>query len=199
MSGGRRPLHLTEGPSAKGVIFDSLEWSAGPLVIDVASGKRTLLGGWVPRSSLVLGNDFAFRTSRSPSVVAGLSSKAFEGEYSLVVSDRAGDPQRTLVAEGNAFFLLGAPRWSPKSDEILYRHIVKVGQMSFSSRISRALTRVCRCRCGRISRTGRPTVPGSCISRRVPPWAAISWAVLFGRQSGTAPAIESSCPCLQVG
>ena len=131
MSGGRRPLHLTEGPSAKGVIFDSLEWSAGPLVIDVASGKRTLLGGWVPRDWLTLGNDFASRTKGSPSVVAGLSSKAFEGEYSLVVSDRAGDPQRTLVAEGNAFFLLGAPRWSPKSDEILYRHIVKVGQIEF--------------------------------------------------------------------
>ena len=131
MSGGRRPLHLTEGPSAKGVIFDSLEWSAGPLVIDVASGKRTLLGGWVPRDWLTLGNDFASRTKGSPSLVAGLSSKAFEGEYSLVVSDRAGDPQRTLVAEGNAFFLLGAPRWSPKSDEILYRHIVKVGQIEF--------------------------------------------------------------------
>lgn len=199
MSGGRRPLHLTEGPSAKGVIFDSLEWSAGPLVIDVASGKRTLLGGWVPRDWLTLGNDFAFRTSRSPSVVAGLSSKAFEGEYSLVVSDRAGDPQRALVAEGNAFFLLGAPRWSPKSDEILYRHIVKVGQIEFFvADLTGAHTRVAL-PVRPFSRTGRPTVPGSCISRRVPPWAAISWAVLFGRQSGTAPAIESSCPCLQVG
>ncbi len=118
-------------PDGKGVIFDRLEWSAGPLVIDIASGDRTLLGGFVPRDWLTLGNDFAFRTKGSPSLVAGLSSKAFQGEYSLVVADRAGDPQRTLVAEGNTFFLLGAPRWNPKSDEILYRHVPRPDQMEF--------------------------------------------------------------------
>jgi WD40 repeat protein len=118
-------------PDAKGVIFDSLEWSAGPLVIDIASGNRKLLGGFVPRDWLAIGNDFAFRTRGSPSLVAGLSSQAFQGEYSLVVADRAGDPQRTLVAEGNTFFLLGAPRWNPKSDEILYRHVLKLDQMEF--------------------------------------------------------------------
>jgi Tol biopolymer transport system component len=118
-------------PDSKGVVFDTLEWSAGPLVIDIASGKRTLVGGFVPRDWLMLGNDFAFRTNGSPSVVAGLSSHAFQGEYSLVVADRAGDPQRTLVAEGNSFFLLGAPRWNPKSDEILYRHVLRMDQMEF--------------------------------------------------------------------
>jgi Tol biopolymer transport system component len=116
---------------SKGVIFDSLEWSAGPLVIDIASGRRALLGGFVPRDWLMLGNDFAFRTKGSPSLVAGLSSKAFQGEYSLVVADRAGDPQRALVSEGNSLFLLGAPRWNPKSDEILYRHIARLDQMEF--------------------------------------------------------------------
>jgi Tol biopolymer transport system component len=115
----------------KGVIFDSLEWSAGPLVIDIASGKRTLVGGFVPRDGLQLGNDFAVRTKGSPSLVAGLSSHAFQGEYSLVVADRAGDPERTLVAEGNTFFLLGAPRWNPKSEEILYRHVIKLDQIEF--------------------------------------------------------------------
>lgn len=118
-------------PDGRGVIFDSLEWSAGPLVIDIASGTRTLVGGFVPRSWLMLGNDFAFRTGRSPSIVAGLSSTAFQGEYSLVVADRAGGPQRTLVAEGNTFFLLGVPRWNPKSDEILYRHVIKLDQIEF--------------------------------------------------------------------
>jgi len=118
-------------PDSKGVIFDHLEWSAGPLVIDVASGNRTLVGGFVPRDWLTLGNDFAFRTRGSPSVVAGLSSQGFQGEYSLVVADRAGGPQRTLVAEGNTFFLLGAPRWNPKSDEILYRHIARLDQIEF--------------------------------------------------------------------
>jgi hypothetical protein len=116
---------------SKGVVFDSLEWSASPQVIDIASGKRTLVGGFVPRDWLMLGNDFAFRTKGSPSYVAGLSSHAFQGEYSLVVADRAGDPQRTLVAEGNMFFLLGAPRWNPKSDEILYRHVMKLDQIEF--------------------------------------------------------------------
>jgi Tol biopolymer transport system component len=116
---------------SKGVVFDSLEWSAGPLVIDIASGKRALIGGFVPRDWLALGNDFAFRTSGSPSLVAGLASTAFQGEYSLVVADRAGDPQRALVAEGNTFFLLGAPRWNPKSDEILYRHIMRLDQIEF--------------------------------------------------------------------
>jgi Tol biopolymer transport system component len=118
-------------PDSKGVIFDTLEWSAGPLVIDVASGTRTLVGGFVPRDWLALGNDFAFRTGRSPSIVAGLSSKAFQGEYSIVVANRAGDPQRTLVAEGNTFFLLGAPRWNPKTDEILYRHVMRLNEMEF--------------------------------------------------------------------
>ena len=116
---------------SKGVVFDRLEWSAGPLVIDIVSGEKKLLGGFVPRDWLTLGNDFAFRASRSPSVVAGLSSKAFEGEYSIVVANRAGDPQRTLVAEGNAHFLLGAPRWNPKSDEILYRHVIRPNQIEF--------------------------------------------------------------------
>jgi len=114
-----------------GVVFDSLEWSAGPQVIDISSGKRTLVGGFVPRDWLTLGNDFAFRTKGSPSYVAGLTSQAFQGEYRLVVADRAGDPQRTLVAEGHAFFLLGAPRWNPKSDEILYRHVMRLNQMEF--------------------------------------------------------------------
>ena len=114
-----------------GVVFDSLEWSAGPQVIDISSGKRTLVGGFVPRDWLALGNDFAFRTKGSPSYVAGLTSQAFQGEYRLVVADRAGDPQRTLVAEGHAFFLLGAPRWNPKSDEILYRHVMRLNQMEF--------------------------------------------------------------------
>ena len=118
-------------PDSKGVIFDTLEWSAGPLVIDVANGTRTPVGGFVPRDWLTLGNDFAFRTGRSPSVVAGLSSKAFQGEYSIVVADRAGDPQRTLVAEGNTFFLLGVPRWNPKTDEILYRHVMQLNQIEF--------------------------------------------------------------------
>jgi Tol biopolymer transport system component len=118
-------------PDSKGVIFDSLEWSAGPLVIDIASGRRALLGGFVPRDWLMLGNDFAFRAKGSPSLVAGLSSRAFQGEYSLVVADRAGDPQRTLVAEENSFFLLGAPRWNPKTDEILYRHVLRLDQMEF--------------------------------------------------------------------
>ena len=48
-----------------------------------------------------------------------------------MVADRAGDPQRTLVAEGNTFFLLGAPRWNPKSDEVLYRHLMRLDQMEF--------------------------------------------------------------------
>src|SRR2546430_429111 len=37
----------------------------------------------------------------------------------------------TLVAEGNEFFLLGAPRWNPKSDKILYRHLIKPDQSEF--------------------------------------------------------------------
>ena len=115
----------------KGLIFDSLEWSAGPLVIDIASGNRTLVGGFVPREWLTLGSDFALRTKGSPSLVAGLSSKAFQGEYSLVVADRAGGTERTLVAEGNTFFLLGAPRWNPRTDEILYRHVMRLNQMEF--------------------------------------------------------------------
>jgi len=118
-------------PDSKGIVFDLLEWSAGPVVIDVASGERRLLGGFVPRMWMTYGNDFAFRSNRSPSLVAGLSSRAFQGEYSLVVADRAGDPQRTLVAEDNTFFLLGAPRWNPKSDEILYRHLIKPDQSEF--------------------------------------------------------------------
>ena len=118
-------------PDSKGVVFDLLEWSAGPVVIDIASGERRLLGGFVPRMWMTFGNDFAFRPNRSPSLVAGLASKAFEGEYRLVVGDTAGGPQRTLVAEGNQFFLLGAPRWNPKSDEILYRHLIKPDQSEF--------------------------------------------------------------------
>jgi hypothetical protein len=118
-------------PDSKGVVFDRLEWSAGPVVIDIASGERRLLGGFVPRMWMTFGNDFAFRANRSPSLVAGLASKAFEGEYALVVADTAGGPQRTLVAEGNQFFLLGAPRWNPKSDEILYRHLMRADRIEF--------------------------------------------------------------------
>ncbi|HKC89858.1 MAG TPA: hypothetical protein VKE23_00850 [Candidatus Limnocylindria bacterium] len=118
-------------PDSKGVVFDRLEWSAGPVVIDIASGERRLLGGFVPRMWMTFGNDFAFRPNRSPSLVAGLASKAFEGEYTLVVGDAAGGPQRTLVAEGNQFFLLGTPRWNPKSDEILYRHLMRPDQIEF--------------------------------------------------------------------
>src|SRR5438105_3112734 len=65
-------------PDSKGVVFDLLEWSAGPVVIDIASGERRLLGGFVPRMWMTYGNDFAFRPNRSPSLVAGLASKAFQ-------------------------------------------------------------------------------------------------------------------------
>src|SRR5439155_26462482 len=96
---GRFTWIVRWAPDSKGVVFDLLEWSAGPVVIDIASGERGLLGGFVPRMWMTFGKDFAFRPNRSPSLVAGLASKAFEGEYTLVVGDAAGGPQRTLVAE----------------------------------------------------------------------------------------------------
>jgi hypothetical protein len=118
-------------PDSKAVVFDELEWSATPTVVDISSGERSHYQGFVPRMWLSLGNDFAFRAGRTPSAAAGLTSKPFEGEYRLVVADRAGGSQRELVAEGNPFFLLGTPRWNPTSDDILYRHLMNAFQAEF--------------------------------------------------------------------
>jgi hypothetical protein len=64
--------------------------------------------------------------SASPAFVAGVAATPFQGEYRIVVADRADAPQRVLVRESNHFLLVGVPRWNPVTDEILYRRLIGV-------------------------------------------------------------------------
>ena len=69
--------------------------------------------------------------AKTPSLAAGLADRAFDGEYRLVVADRADASQRVLVDESNHHLILDAPRWNPASDEILYRRLISVIRTEF--------------------------------------------------------------------
>jgi len=109
------------------IAFDQVESSASYVVLDVTTGAVSSAVGF---TTLLYGHPADWR-SASPSFVAGVADAAFQGEYRIVVADRADEPQRVLVRETNRFLLVGVPRWNPITDEILYRRLIGIGRIEY--------------------------------------------------------------------
>ena len=110
-------------PDARGIGFDNIGVEASYAVIEVASGKVAGFSGFLP---LWYGAPAAWRSGGSPAFVAGFVDQPPPqlGEYRIEVGDTPGGPQRVLVRESDHFVMLGAPRWNPTSDDILYRRLI---------------------------------------------------------------------------
>ena len=114
-------------PDSRLLAFDQIESTPSYVLLDVATGARTSALGF---ANILWGEPAAWR-AKTPSLAAGLADRAFDGEYRLVVADRADASQRVLVDESNHHLILDAPRWNPASDEILYRRLISVIRTEF--------------------------------------------------------------------
>lgn len=109
------------------VAFDQVQNIPSYVLVDVATGAVSAAIGFLP---LYVGDQVDWRNA-SPRFVAGFADRAYDGEYRIVVADRADGPQRVVVSESNHFLMVGAPRWHPMRDEILYRRLIRFDQVEF--------------------------------------------------------------------
>ena len=114
-------------PDSRFLAFDQVGSAPSYVLIDVATGARTSALGF---ANILWGEPAAWR-AKTPSLAAGLADRGFDGEYRLVVADRADASQRVLVDESNHHLILDSPRWNPTSDEILYRRLISVIRSEF--------------------------------------------------------------------
>jgi Tol biopolymer transport system component len=114
-------------PDSRALAFDQVGSVASYVVLDAESGAVSNAVGF---TTLHDGQPADWR-SGSPSFVAGLMDRAYDGEYRIVVADRADGSQHVVVRESNHFLIVGVPRWHPTTDEILYRRLIGVGRVEY--------------------------------------------------------------------
>jgi hypothetical protein len=117
-------------PDSKSIAFDQVDYMPSYVLVDITTGARSNALGFIP--AVWAGEEPDWRT-RSPAFVGGFFTQqtTSAGESRVVVADRPDGPQRGLIVESNTHLQVGAARWHPFADEILYRRLISASNIEF--------------------------------------------------------------------